>query len=73
MSHHHSDLIAEIEAFTKASEMSEITFGRKALGDPHFVRQLRNGRRVWPTTEARVRKFIADNQSAESSSRSEVA
>lgn len=40
--------------------MSEITFGRKALSDPHFVRQLRNGRRVWPETEAKVRKFIAN-------------
>lgn len=53
-----TDLLKTIEAFVRASEMSEITFGRKALSDPHFVRQLRNGRRVWPETEAKVRKFI---------------
>ncbi|WP_230189316.1 hypothetical protein [Sphingobium sp. CECT 9361] len=38
--------------------MSEVTFGRKALNDPHFVRDIRNGRKVWPATEAKVRLFI---------------
>lgn len=60
MSYAQSDLLHAIEAFVRASGMSEITFGRKALSDPHFVRQLRNGRRVWPETEAKVRKFIAN-------------
>jgi hypothetical protein len=56
---YHSELVGDIEAFIGRAGMSEITLGRKALGDPHFVRQLRNGRRVWPETEAKVRQFIA--------------
>lgn len=58
MSHHHADLLAAIDRFIEAAEISEITFGRKALGDPHFVKQLRHGRRLWPETEAKVRAFM---------------
>lgn len=56
----HADLIAMIEEFAGSASMSEITFGRKAMGDPHFVRDLKNGRRVWPATEAKVRRFIQE-------------
>lgn len=60
-------LVADIDAFVAASGMSPITFGRKALGDPHFVRDLKEGRRVWPETEDKVRAFMRDYQpSAES-------
>jgi len=58
MSKHHPDLLAEIEAFVAKAGMSEITFGRKAMSDPHFVRDLRNNRRLWPETEAKVRRWI---------------
>lgn len=58
MSHHLPDLIDAIDRFVAATGISEITFGRKALRDPHFVRDLRNGRRVWPETEAKVRAFM---------------
>lgn len=58
MSKHHPDLLAEIEAFVAKAGMSEITFGRKAMSDPHFVRDLRNNRRLWPETEAKVKKWI---------------
>jgi len=61
MSKHHPDLLAEIEAFVKAAGISEITFGRHALSDPHFVRDLRNNRRLWPETEKKVRDHIAAN------------
>lgn len=39
--------------------VSATAFGDAALGDRHFVRQLRAGRRVWPETEAKVRTFMA--------------
>jgi hypothetical protein len=44
--------------------MAESTFGRLALGDWKFVKELRgdgrdNPRRLWPETEQRVRHFIA--------------
>jgi hypothetical protein len=51
-------LIADIDAFLETTQMSPVTFGRKALGDPHFVGQLRGGRRCWPETEAKARRFI---------------
>lgn len=52
-------LLGLIEDFVAANEMSPVTFGRKAMGDPHFVRDLRNGRRVWPETELKARDFIS--------------
>lgn len=60
----HPDLLAEIEAFVKEAGITEITFGRKAMADPHFVRDLRKGRRMWPETETRVRDWMANNQPA---------
>lgn len=52
-------LLSDIEAFMNARHMKPTTFGHQALGDKHFVRQLREGRRVWPETEAKVRRFMA--------------
>ena len=48
-----------IESFLRTHSMSPISFGRRALNDPHFVRQFRAGRRTWPETEAKVRQFMA--------------
>ncbi len=62
MSKHHPDLLAEIEAFVKLTGISEITFGRHALSDPHFVRDLRNNRRLWPETVKKVRAHIKANK-----------
>ena len=52
-------LLSEIEMFIATHEMSEWKFGQYAMNDRHFVKQLRNGRRLWPETETRVREFIA--------------
>ena len=52
------DLLASIDAFTRTHGMAESTFGREALNDWAFSRDLRAGRRVWPETEAKVRKFM---------------
>ncbi len=57
----------EIDEFLERHSMSPVTFGREAMRDPHFVRDLRNGRRLWPETEAKVRAFMegyADQQAA---------
>lgn len=51
-------LLEAIDEFLEQVSMSPVTFGRKAMGDPHFVRDLRDGRRVWPETEERARNFI---------------
>ncbi|MFC0204706.1 hypothetical protein [Novosphingobium soli] len=58
MSKHHPELLADIEAFVANAGMTEITFGRKAMSDPHFVRDIRNGRRLWPETEAKARDWM---------------
>lgn len=62
MSNH--SLLSEIEAFCKAHEMSDSTFGRLAVKDWRFVKDIRGAegkqpRRVWPETESKVRQFIA--------------
>lgn len=55
-------LIDEIDAFVDRHAMSPITFGRHAMKDPHFVRDLKNGRRLFRETEDRVREFMATYQ-----------
>jgi hypothetical protein len=55
-------LLDDIEAFLEANaDVSPTALGDRALGDRHFVRQLRGGRRVWPETEAKVRQFMAEH------------
>jgi hypothetical protein len=56
---HHPELLAEIEAFLAQKGMGESYFGKKATGNSEIVARLRNGGRVWPETEERVRTFIA--------------
>jgi hypothetical protein len=60
-----STLLSDIEAFLEAHEMSATKFGDEAMADRHFVRQLRAGRRVWPETEAKARRFMATYRGAE--------
>lgn len=58
-------LIHAIDSFLADHSMSPVTFGRKSMNDPHFVRDVRAGRRVWPETEAKARSFMAEYQPAE--------
>ena len=51
-------LLSEVEAFLKDSPLSATRFGLDAVGDRNFVHQLRAGRRCWPETVLKVRKFI---------------
>jgi len=50
-----------IEAFLTLHDMAPVTFGRLAAKDPHFVRDIRGGRRVWPETDAKIRAFMANH------------
>lgn len=54
-------LLEDIEAFleTHSGTLSATAFGEKALNDRHLVRQMRQGRRIWPETEGKVRRFMA--------------
>ncbi len=53
-----AELLSDIEAFMAKHSLAPTRFGDEALGDRHFVRQLRDGRRVWPETEKKVRSFM---------------
>jgi len=57
-------LLSEIEAFLTNTGMGAARFGTAAMGDKHFVRDLRNGRRTWPETESKVRLFMSTFQRA---------
>ena len=57
-------LLAEIEAFISTHGLSQSQFGRLAVNDEHFVADVRDGRRNWPETVARVRLFMATYRAA---------
>ena len=56
-----STLLNDIETFldTHKATISPTAFGDAAMNDRHLVRQLRNGRRLWPETEAKIKRFMA--------------
>lgn len=53
-------LLADIEAFLAAAEMTPTAFGREAMGDPSFINDLKDGRRLWPETEQKARNFMRE-------------
>lgn len=53
-----TQLLSEIDTFLRSHAMADSRFGELALNDKPFVTQLRNGRRVWPETADRVRRFM---------------
>jgi predicted phage gp36 major capsid-like protein len=54
-------LLQDIETFlqTHSATLSATAFGELAMNDRHLVRQMRGGRRIWPETEAKIRRFMA--------------
>lgn len=59
-----ADLLSDIEAFCECHDIADTKFGLLALNDKAFVRDLRGSedkspRRIWPETEAKVRRFMA--------------
>jgi hypothetical protein len=54
----HPKLLDEIEAFLSETGMGESYFGKRATGNSELVFRLRDGKRVWPETAAKVRCFI---------------
>jgi hypothetical protein len=53
-------LLADIETFLKAHDMSATTFGRLACRDPHTVRWLRDGNGVTSSRIDTLRNFMRD-------------
>jgi hypothetical protein len=59
------ELLTDIAAFLSARGMKESAFGDAALGDRHFVRQLRAGREPRRATVEKVRRYMAGATDAE--------
>jgi hypothetical protein len=54
-------LLDDIKAFCTTHGLSIWQFGEKAMNDKSFVKSLEADppRRIWPETEAKVRRFMA--------------
>jgi hypothetical protein len=52
------DLLSDIEDFLAATGMGPSYFGKQAVGNSEIVARLRSGGRVWPETEAALRRFM---------------
>ena len=50
--------ISQVEAFLERTRMGPTTLGRRAVGDPNFMRELRNGRSPTLATADQVLAFI---------------
>jgi 2,4-dienoyl-CoA reductase-like NADH-dependent reductase (Old Yellow Enzyme family) len=57
-------LLSRVERYLRRSATPASRFGREVLGDPNFVRDLRNGRDPRPETVARVHAFILSAEAA---------
>lgn len=60
------DLLTEIEEFLRRDDvdMTETAFGLAAMKDGKFIPNLREGRRVWPENQERVRKYMRNYPAA---------
>ena len=58
MTRPHEKLIGEIDAFITKTGIGETYFGAKAINNSALVARLKDGRRIWPDTEAEIRAFI---------------
>lgn len=59
---HETVLLSDIDTFLSETGMGESYFGKKSVGNSELVPRLRKGGRVWPDTEERVRRFMADER-----------
>lgn len=55
-----ASILEDIEAFLEANNISPTAFGDMAMKDRHLVRQVRDGRYLFPKTEAKVRRFMEE-------------
>lgn len=54
-------LLDDIERHLRRKRMATTRFGRDAVGDPNLIDDLRDGRRLRPSTIARVRAYLEAN------------
>ncbi|MEP9402816.1 hypothetical protein [Sphingomonas sp. VNH70] len=53
-----SMILHQISQYLQATGMSETRFGRRAVGDPRLIGDLRNGRQPRRAMVARIEAFI---------------
>jgi len=58
------EFAAEIEAFLESAKMDPTSFGRLAINDPNFVKDVREGRSPNLSTVHRVRQFMSEHSQA---------
>lgn len=58
----HDEFLESIEQFLSESQMSPSRFGLDAMGDPSFVRQVREGRSCGLRIVERVQEFMDANR-----------
>jgi tRNA-dihydrouridine synthase len=56
------NLLFRIERHLRRTGEPPTVLGRKALGDPNLVRNLRNGRELRPPTRERLCRYLADTE-----------
>lgn len=52
------ELLEQVESYLERTKVPASTFGRMAVGDPRFVKDLRSGRRPRRTTQERVSAYL---------------
>ena len=58
-------LITRINRHLRCTGMPPSRFGRRAVGDPNLIRQLRAGRQLRPSTEQRVAEYLDQQERVE--------
>jgi hypothetical protein len=56
-------LLSDIDDFLRETGMSPGYFGWRAASNWRLVERLRDGRRIWPETEAQIRDFMISERS----------
>lgn len=56
-----ADILPLIEQFVRQYDVPPTTFGRRAIGDANLIENLRAGRELRRSTEAKVRAFMASH------------
>ena len=51
-------LLAEISEFMREAQIGAHRFGMLSIGNGRLVERLQKGGRIWPDTEAKVRRFM---------------
>ena len=62
----HPELLAEIDSFLADTGMGPSYFGKASVKNSEVVDRIRNGGRVWPETEDRLRRFMVERRDAPS-------